>query len=198
MKKGFKYLFGGLKLKPQECVPDIYDEGLIRLFHCELKSIYWVEKYLSDKLLCAAKLTCSKKLKEVFERHFKVSQLQTLRLERIFNELAERPVGQRCKPVEVIIKESNSIIFNNTKDHTLGRDAALILGWRKIEHYEIAAYGELAKLASSVSINSMSELLYVTLEEEMDEDADLMDIAKDGCYSSVASVSQHHHADQPL
>jgi ferritin-like metal-binding protein YciE len=198
MKKEFRYLFGSLKLKTQESFSDVHDEGLVRLFHCELRSIYWIEKYLSDKLLCATKLTCSKKLKEVFERHFKVSQIQTLRLERIFNELAERPVGQKCRPVEVIIKESNSMIFNNTKDHTLGRDAALILAWRKIEHYEIAAYGELVKLASSVSHGGMSELLYVTLEEEMDEDADLMDIAKDGCYSSLSPVPQHHHADQSL
>jgi ferritin-like metal-binding protein YciE len=198
MKKGLRSLIGRFRMKREQSMCEIYDEGLTKLFHYELKNIYWVEKYLSDRLLCATKLTSSKKLKEVFERHFKVTQMQALRLERVFNELAERPVGQRCKAVEIIFKESKAAIFNNTKDHTPGRDAALILAWRKIEHYEIAAYGELAKLASSINNEKISELLYLTLEEEMDEDADLMDIAKDGCYSSLATISQHHHADQPL
>lgn len=197
MEKEKKYLFGNFGFKKSKSGTDIYDATLKQLFIYELRNIYWVEKYLTGRLPDAAKTAYTKELKEIFERHFKITQIQTIRLVGVFNELIQKPVTTRCKTIELIARQGKTVI-RKTKGRTAARDAGLILTWRKIEHYEIAAYGELAKLASSLRLNNISELLYMTLEEEMDEDADLMDIAENGVYSPFTAFHESHPADRPF
>jgi ferritin-like metal-binding protein YciE len=58
------------------------------------------------------------------------------------------------------------------------RDAALIVGGNKIEHYEIAVYGSLVSFAQQLGLTEAATLLQQTLNEERAADAKLTQIAE--------------------
>jgi ferritin-like metal-binding protein YciE len=58
------------------------------------------------------------------------------------------------------------------------RDAALIASAQKIEHYQIAAYGTAAALASQLGFRDDQQLLHQSLEEKKEADIHLTDLAK--------------------
>ncbi len=49
---------------------------------------------------------------------------------------------------------------------------------QKVEHYEIATYGGLAQLATTLGLNDAADLLNQTLEEEKETDVTLTSIAE--------------------
>ena len=53
------------------------------------------------------------------------------------------------------------------------RDVGLILAAQKVEHYEIATYGGLAQLATTLGLEDVADLLRQTLEEEKETDRSL-------------------------
>jgi ferritin-like metal-binding protein YciE len=58
------------------------------------------------------------------------------------------------------------------------RDAGLIASAQKLEHYEIAAYGTAAALASQLELRDDQRMLHDGLEEERKTDAALTKLAK--------------------
>ena len=63
-------------------------------------------------------------------------------------------------------------------DESYLRDAALIVGGNKVEHYEMAIYGSLAAFAQQLGYTDAARLLQQTLEEEKAADAKLTQIAE--------------------
>lgn len=57
------------------------------------------------------------------------------------------------------------------------RDACLIAGCQRAEHYEIAVYGTLVSWADTLGTSSAVGLLQQTLEEEKDADQTLSRLA---------------------
>ena len=68
------------------------------------------------------------------------------------------------------------------KDHTPGvlRDALLIGGAQRIEHYEIAGYGTAKAWAEELDLEDVVDLLDKTLDEEAEADEKLTAIATGG------------------
>jgi ferritin-like metal-binding protein YciE len=58
------------------------------------------------------------------------------------------------------------------------RDAALISGAQRVEHYEMAAYGTVRSYAERLKQKQIVQLLEETLEEEKAADQKLTDISK--------------------
>jgi ferritin-like metal-binding protein YciE len=58
------------------------------------------------------------------------------------------------------------------------RDAGLVASAQKLEHYEIAAYGTAAALASQLELRDDQRMLHDGLEEEWKTDAALTKLAK--------------------
>jgi len=58
------------------------------------------------------------------------------------------------------------------------RDAGLIASAQKLEHYEIAAYGTAAALASQLELRDDQRMLHDSLEEERKTNAALTKLAK--------------------
>ena len=54
----------------------------------------------------------------------------------------------------------------------------MILAAQKVEHYEIATYGGLAQLASTLGLTEAADLLNETLAEEKEADSTLTAIAE--------------------
>ncbi len=153
------------------------DSMLQGFFIDELKDIYWAEKHLVKTLPKMQKAATSEKLKSAFGEHLEVTKKQVTRLEDVFSALGKKPQAKKCEAMAGITKEGEDII-SETEKGTSTRDVGLILAAQKVEHYEIATYGGLCQLATTLGLSDISNKLGETLDEEKDADMSLTEIAE--------------------
>lgn len=152
-------------------------DPMMDLFYENLKDIYWAEKHLTKALPRMAKASSSPELKAAFTEHLEVTKNQITRLEEVFAALGKKAQAKKCDAMEGLVKEAESGI-EETEKGTAVRDVALILSAQKVEHYEIAAYGGLSQLASTMQLEDVAGLLAETLAEEKEADVNLTVIAE--------------------
>src|SRR4051794_32787785 len=119
---------------------------LNKFFVDGLKDIYWAEKALVKAFTKMEKKATSEQLKNAFAQHRTQTEEQVVRLEQVFGTIGSKAVAKKCEAMDGLIKEVNDII-DETEDKTMTRDAAHIMAAQKVEHYEIASYGGLGKIA---------------------------------------------------
>jgi ferritin-like metal-binding protein YciE len=78
--------------------------------------------------------------------------------------------------MRALIEGAERLIGDIEKSPVL--DVALIAAARKVEHYEIAAYGAVCGIAETLGQQEVFSLLQETLEEEMEADAALEELAE--------------------
>ncbi len=161
------------------------DSMLQEFFAGEIKDIYYAEKHIVKTLPKMMKAASSTELKEAFQEHLEVTKTHVTRLEQVFELLGKKPQAKKCDAIEGITKEGEGII-EDTEAGTATRDVGLILAAQKVEHYEIATYGGLAQLATTLGLEQAAELLTATLEEEKEADTMLTDIAENNVNYSAA------------
>ena len=149
-------------------------ENLKELFVEELRDVYDAEKQLTKALPKMAKAAESDELRAAFEEHLDITRIQVNRLEEVFKSLGLATRGKTCDGMKGLIEEGSSHI-EELDGATL--DAALIGAAQKVEHYEIATYGTLAKWADLLGHQDAKDLLGQTLEEEKEADEKLTGIA---------------------
>ncbi len=152
---------------------------LKELFAEELKSNYWAEKQLSKVLLRMSKGATAIELSNAFKQHITITESHINRLEQTFKILGVPARGKKCESVDGLVKEAQQVMETTEKD-TAVRDVALIISAQKIEHYEIAAYGSLVKLANTIGKPDIAHLMQQTLDEEKEADKILTQIAESG------------------
>lgn len=150
---------------------------LEKFFVEELKDIYGAEKQLQKNFSKLQEAASSSSLKKAFIDHNQVTVDQISRLEDAFKLLGKRPQSKKCEAMEGLIEEANNVI-RDTDRNSSTRDVGLILAAQKVEHYEIATYGSLAQLASTLGLEKISDLLKETLGEEKETDELLTRIAE--------------------
>jgi len=166
---------------------------LLKLFVDGIKDIYWAEKHLTKALSKLSKAATSDQLKQAFEQHRVVTEQQIGRVEQVFQQLGVKAVAKKCEAMEGLTREADSIVAETQKG-TLSRDAGLILAAQKVEHYEIASYGGLAQLASTLGLQEAKDLLGQTLQEEKDTDTLLTQLAE----SSINLEAEKEQAPAPI
>ena len=117
-----------------------------------------------------------------------VTKTHVTRLEQVFGLLGKKPQAKKCDAIEGITKEGEGII-EDTEAGTATRDVGLIMAAQKVEHYEIATYGGLAQLATTLGYDEAAQLLTATLDEEKEADTMLTDIAEKNVNYSAAEES---------
>jgi ferritin-like metal-binding protein YciE len=153
------------------------DSRLEEFFHDELKDIYWAENHLVKTLPKMAKAASTKELKSAFTDHLEVTKEHVSRLDQVFKLLGHKAEAKKCEAMDGITKEGESII-EDTEQGTATRDAGLIMAGQKVEHYEIATYGALARVAKTLGHNDVAKILESTLAEEKEADESLTDLAE--------------------
>jgi len=88
--------------------------------------------------------------------------------------------------MEGLVEEGKEAIDSIDKGPV--RDAALIGGAQKVEHYEIASYGTIAALARQLGYKDAVPLLLETLEEEKATDQKLTLLASGGGNAKAAKA----------
>lgn len=152
------------------------------LFVQELKNIYSVEKQLIEALPKMATAAKSSKLKEAIRHHLQETKNQLERLEEIGLEINEDLRGYECVPLASMIKEAQKIIRSSFEPSV--KDAALISGAQRVEHYEIACYGFLKSCAKHFKLEHVEKLLDESSKEEGNADKKLNEIADGTVFTS--------------
>ena len=148
------------------------------LFIHELSDIYSPEKQLTKALPRLAKAADADELATAFETHLEETQGQIERIDQVVDLLGIKLKRIKCAAMEGLVEEGKDVI----EDIEAGalRDAALIGGAQKVEHYEIAAYGTLCALAKQLGYRDALPLLKETLAEEKATDEKLTMFAEGG------------------
>ena len=158
------------------------------LFIHELSDIYSAEKQLTKALPRLARAAKNPDLVNGFTTHLEETQGQIERIDQIVELLDIRLKRIKCAAMEGLIEEGKDVIESIEAGPL--RDAALIGGAQKVEHYEIAAYGTLAALAKQLGFKDALPLLLETLEEEKATDEKLTRLAEQGGNQRAASESK--------
>lgn len=151
-------------------------DSLEELLQEELKDIYDAEKQLTKALPKLAKKASSPDLKAAIEEHLGQTEEHIERLERVFEHMGMPARGKKCEGMQHLIAEGNEMIGEAEDDST--RDAVMIAGAQKVEHYEIASYGTCRTWANQLGKSEVAAILEETLEEEKETDQKLTEIAE--------------------
>jgi ferritin-like metal-binding protein YciE len=162
----------GQKLNEQKT-----NSQLQKFFEDSLKDIYWAEKHLTKALPKMQKAATTEELKNAIEEHLAQTEKQVARLEQVFELMGKKAQAKKCDAMEGLIKEGESII-EETEEGSMTRDVGIIMAAQKVEHYEIASYGGLAQIATTMGLSEVADLLNETLEEEKETDELLTEIAE--------------------
>jgi len=114
-------------------------KNLEDLFEHQLKDLYSAESQLVDALPKMVKAAHDSQLKKAFEGHLEETKIHKERIEEVCKELSIKPTGEKCKAMEGLIKEAQSMIDEKADPEV--KDAGLIAEAQRVEHYEISGYG---------------------------------------------------------
>jgi ferritin-like metal-binding protein YciE len=150
---------------------------LEKFFEDALKDIYWAEKHLTKALPKMQKSATTEELRNAIEEHTAQTEEHVSRLEQVFELLGKKAQAKKCDAMEGLVKEGDSVV-EETEDGSMTRDVGIIVAAQKVEHYEIATYGSLAQLATTMGEDEVAQILNQRLEEEKEADKLLTQIAE--------------------
>lgn len=156
----------------------------------QLSDIHDAEKQITGALPKLVEAAGDAKLKEAFSDHLAETRGQIERLEQVFANLGEAPSGKTCKAMKGLLEEGEEAIEKNGTGPV--KDALLIAGAQRVEHYEIAAYGTVIAWAKELDLGEVADLLDESLDEESNADEALTDIAEGGLLT--AGLNEEAHA----
>lgn len=162
-------------------------KNLEDLFVHSLSDIYSAEKQLTKALPRLARASSNPLLAKAFETHLEETQGQIERIDEVVDSLGIKLKRMKCVAMEGLVDEGKEVI--EAVDKGPVRDAALIGGAQKVEHYEIACYGTLCALGKQLGYEDAVELLAQTLEEEKATDRKLTMLAEQGGANEEAAAA---------
>jgi ferritin-like metal-binding protein YciE len=140
------------------------------------------EQQLVEALPRVAQAASSPELRDAIAQHLEETRGHVTRLQRVIETSGINPPNEQCDAMAGLISEGEDVI--EADGDPVAKDAALIAGAQRIEHYEIAAYGTARELAKQLDLSDASALLGDTLKEESAADSKLTKIATGGLFAS--------------
>jgi ferritin-like metal-binding protein YciE len=152
------------------------EKTLDDLFLDTLKDIYYAERQILKTLPKMASAAQSDALRAGFLEHRDQTEGHVERLDQVFEMLDKPARGKTCEAILGIIEEGKEIMseFKNTP----ALDAGLISAGQAVEHYEMARYGTLKTWADQLGHKDAAKLLQATLDEEIETDRKLTQLAE--------------------
>lgn len=159
------------------------------LFIHELSDMYSAEKQMTKALPRLARAAENPDLEAAFTAHLEETQGQVERIDQVVELLDIKLKRMKCAAMEGLVEESKEVIEEIEKGPV--RDAALIGGAQKAEHYEIASYGTLCELAKQLGYKDAVKLLQASLAEEKATDEKLTLLAESGANAKAAGAGKN-------
>lgn len=145
------------------------------LLHNELRSLYSAEKRLLKTLTKMAGAASHPKLQAVFKTRLRETSTQIKRLEHISTLMCKRLDAPRCKGMEQLIEEGESLLHALADEPS---DVHLIAAAQHVGCYEIEGYSMARTLASRLGLDEIELMLQQNLDEEKAAAARLAKLAK--------------------
>jgi ferritin-like metal-binding protein YciE len=105
------------------------------------------------------------KLRTMLEEHMAETRRQIENLEAVFRSIGEAPKRQHCSGAEGIIEEGSKAMEEAGTDEL--RDAFIVGGATKAEHYEMVSYADLIEGAEMLKLKKAVNLLTENREQEV-------------------------------
>jgi ferritin-like metal-binding protein YciE len=134
------------------------------LFLHELSDMLDAERKILDGLGEQIDESSRNDLKTGLEKHREQTETQIQRLEQCFEELDAEPEDTECTGVRGILEEHENFKQENPPEDLI--DFFNVGACSKIEHYEIASYETLIRMADLMEHKKVSKLLNQNLKEE--------------------------------
>ena len=134
------------------------------LFVHDLEDVYYAENELLDVLSELAEQTEDEEIAQAFRDHREETEGHVDRLDQVFEKLGQEPEHEECEGIEGLITEHEKFLEMDSDQDVL--DLHNLVAAQKTEHYEIAAYGNLAVIADRLGEDEIGDILHETLEEE--------------------------------
>jgi len=154
----------------------------------ELTDLRDAETQLTEALPKLAQSASSKELRAAFQKHLKETRTHLTRIDQALRALGEKPSSKTCEAMKGLLKEGQTHMKNAPAGAL--RDAVMITGAQKVEHYEMASYGTARTYAQVLGEQQVARLLAQTLKEEKAADRTLTDIAEKSVNEDAAEESQ--------
>jgi ferritin-like metal-binding protein YciE len=152
-------------------------ENLQELFEIELRYVYDCEQKLVEKgLPTMIESATSPELRRALEQHLEETRNHITRCENVFSIIGAEAKTEDNDILDEITSSAKDMLGDI--DAAPLRDAALVVGGNKVEHYEMALYGSLVAFAQQLGFEDAAELLEQTLNEEKAADAKLTQIGE--------------------
>lgn len=153
------------------------------LFVHDLEDIYYAENELLDALEELSEQTQNEQIAEAFREHREETQGHVERLDQVFEMLDQQPETEECEGIEGLLKEHEDFVGQDLDQEVL--NVHNLVAAQKTEHYEIAAYGNLALIADRLGMDEVGDLLHQNLEEEEAALDKLASLTEDFDYGKV-------------
>lgn len=147
------------------------------LFIEQIADLYDAEQQLVKALPKMAGAASSPQLKTAIEKHLKQTEQHVKRLEQVFESVDEKPKAEHCVAMEGLIAEGAEVI--SMKGNSAVKDVALVAAAQRVEHYELAGYGNARTFAEHLGYDRAKEILNETLDEEGEANRMLTKITED-------------------
>lgn len=157
--------------------------SLRELFIDQLKDIYNAENQLTKALPKLAKKASSPMLKNAFESHLKETENHVTRLNNISEMLGIKLSGKKCPAMTGLVEEGREILNEKGQDAVI--DVGLVCAAQRVEHYEMAAYGNARTLAEKLGQPKIAAVLQETLDEEGAANEKLTFISENNIFPSA-------------
>jgi ferritin-like metal-binding protein YciE len=152
------------------------------VFEEQVADLLSAENQLVEALPKVASAASSPELRDAITQHLEETRQHVTRLQQVIQSSGITPPSEECKAMAGLIAEGEEVV--QADGDPVAKDAAIIAGAQRIEHYEIAAYGTARELAKQLDYSDASALLGDTLEEESAADTKLTKIATGGMFAS--------------
>ena len=156
-----------------------------RLFVNELNDMYDAEQRIEEALGELASEVGDEDIQNAFEEHREETRNHVDRLEQVFEAIGAEPGDEECEATKGLVKEHDD--FKDKDPEQAELELFDLTTAQKTEHYEIASYGNLAKMADELGHGKAGDLLHQTLEEEEETLDKLSTLTENFDYSRLQS-----------
>ncbi len=149
--------------------------NLQNLLVVKLNALYDIENTLIKSLPEMAEAATDPDLRQAFLDHLEETKTHAQRLEEALEMFDEKPEKLKVEAIRGLVDDAKWVIKNVKPEAAL--DSNLIRAAQYVEHYEMAGYNGAISWAETLGKDDLASLLQETLDEEMDADSKLEDLA---------------------
>ena len=156
-----------------------------QLFVSELNDMYDAEQRIVEALGELASEVEDEDIQNALEEHREQTRTHVDRLEQVFDSIGVEPGDEECEATKGLVQEHENFSGMNPEQAEL--ELFDLTAAQKTEHYEIASYGNLAKMADQLGMEEEGDLLHKTLEEEEQTLETLVELTENFDYGRLQS-----------